>query len=69
MTNVSFESRYILTLQPKSGDIPLQVGLGGTGPRGLQGETGPAGASLISGVGFKIVGAELRYDFQSLTRG
>lgn len=37
--------------------------------KGEKGEKGDAGAGLNYGAGFKIVGAELRYDFQSLTRG
>lgn len=36
---------------------------------GPQGAPGVAGAGLSYGAGFKIVGAELRYDFQSLVRG
>ena len=33
-----------------------------------RGPPGPAGASVEPGPGFKLVGDEIRYDFQSLTR-
>lgn len=35
----------------------------------VAGQQGPAGDPPSPGPGFKLVGAELRYDFASLTRG
>lgn len=42
---------------------------GPAGPQGPQGVPGPEGPTANPGPGFKLVGAELRYDIQSLPIG
>lgn len=60
-----------IEVEAVANDRPVTVFVSGppTLTVAVVGQQGPAGETPVPGPGFRLVGAELRYDFASLTRG